>query len=188
VSRQAWHVIEGICDAPQAGIRWSQRPRLIRTGSGPEDATDPGQQATPAAPRPGAGQLPDRLLHQRAQAGLVAVVGALSVGQPILGPPVPDLGMPVLAGRGQPAKAPINQGDGPRDVKHLNDPDNARGSCSWQLPGQPPSPHSRSPWIVDTTTPWALAHRASRTPSIEVGKLLGKFGFWFAPPSVASPC
>jgi hypothetical protein len=26
--------------------------------------------------------------------------------------------------------------------------------------------HSRSPWILDTTTPWALAHRASRTPSI----------------------
>ena len=30
--------------------------------------------------------------------------------------------MPVLAGRGQPANAPINQGDGPRDVKHLTDP------------------------------------------------------------------
>ena len=47
------------------------------------------QQATPAAQRPGAGQMPDRLLHQGAQAGLVAVVGAFSVGQPILGPPVP---------------------------------------------------------------------------------------------------
>src|SRR6266545_8169128 len=32
--------------------------------------------------------------------------------------------------------------------------------------GQPTSHHSRSPWIVDTTTPWALAHRASRTPSL----------------------
>ena len=30
--------------------------------------------------------------------------------------------MPVLAGRGQPAEAPINQGGGPRDVKHLTDP------------------------------------------------------------------
>jgi hypothetical protein len=39
---------------------------------------------------------------QSGQAGLVAVVGACSVGQPILGPPVPDWGMPVLAGRGQP--------------------------------------------------------------------------------------
>jgi hypothetical protein len=33
--------------------------------------------------------MPDRLLHQGAQAGLVAVVGALSVGQPILGPRSP---------------------------------------------------------------------------------------------------
>ena len=79
-------------------------------GGGSVDGTDPGQRATPAAQRPGAGQMPDRLLHQGAQAGLVAVVGAFSVGQSILGPPVPDLGMPVLAGRGQPAKAPINQG------------------------------------------------------------------------------
>ena len=69
-------------------------------GGGSVDGTDPVQRATPAAQRPGAG-----LLHQGAQAGLVAVVGAFSVGQSILGPPVPDLGMPVLAGRGQPAKA-----------------------------------------------------------------------------------
>jgi hypothetical protein len=157
-------------------------------GGGSVDGTDPVQQATPAAQRPGAGQLPDRLLHQGAQAGLVAVVGAFSVGAPILGPPVPDRGMPVLAGRGQPAKAPINQGDGPRDVQHLSDPTQRQQFVLVQLPGQPPSHHSRPPWIVDTTTPWALAHRASRTPSIEVGKLLGKFGFWFAPPSVASPC
>jgi len=86
-------------------------------GGGSVDGTDPVQQATPAAQQPGAGQLPDRLLHQRAQAGLVAVVGALSVGAPI-----PDLGMPGLAGRSQPAKPPINQGDGPRDVQHLSDP------------------------------------------------------------------
>ena len=65
-------------------------------GGGSVAGTDPVQQATPASQRPGAGQLPDRLLHQGAQAGLVAVVGALSVGQPILGPPIPDRGMPVL--------------------------------------------------------------------------------------------
>ena len=58
-------------------------------GGGSVDGTDPVQQAAPAAQRPGAGQMPDRLLHQGAQAGLVAVVGAFSVGQPILGPPVP---------------------------------------------------------------------------------------------------
>jgi hypothetical protein len=29
-------------------------------------------------------------------------------------------------------------------------------SCSWQLPGQPPSHHSRSPWTVDTARPWAV--------------------------------
>src|SRR6266508_4542235 len=55
-------------------------------GGGSVAGTDPVQQATPASQRPGAGQLPDRLLHQGAQAGLVAVVGALSVGQPVAQP------------------------------------------------------------------------------------------------------
>jgi len=35
-------------------------------------------------------------------------------------------------------------------------PDSCMSSCSWQLPGQPPSHHSRSPWILDTVTPWAV--------------------------------
>src|SRR5215216_1930941 len=35
-------------------------------------------------------------------------------------------------------------------------PASVRSSCSWQLPGQPPSTHSRSPWMVATATPWAV--------------------------------
>jgi hypothetical protein len=35
-------------------------------------------------------------------------------------------------------------------------PASATSSRSWQLPGQPPSTHSRSPWTVDSTTPWAV--------------------------------
>src|SRR6266511_3568839 len=35
-------------------------------------------------------------------------------------------------------------------------PASARSSCSWQLPGQPPSTHSRSPQTVDTDRPWAV--------------------------------
>src|SRR6266542_2331702 len=35
-------------------------------------------------------------------------------------------------------------------------PASASSSCSWQLPGQPPSTHSRSPQIVATDRPWAV--------------------------------
>src|SRR5215218_5183480 len=38
----------------------------------------------------------------------------------------------------------------------LSSPASLMSSCSWQLPGQPPSTHSRSPWTVDTARPWAV--------------------------------
>jgi hypothetical protein len=35
-------------------------------------------------------------------------------------------------------------------------PASPMSSCSWQLPGQPPSTHNRSPQMVLTATPWAV--------------------------------
>jgi hypothetical protein len=67
---------------------------------GPEDIPDPIQQPPPAGQRPRVRQMGDRLLHQRAQPRLHAVERPLPTGAPILGPPVPDRHMPVLAALG----------------------------------------------------------------------------------------
>jgi hypothetical protein len=53
--------------------------------------------------------------------------------------------MPVLAGLGHAPKPPIQQACHPDLVQHPSSPAHATSSCSWQLPGQPPSDHSRSP-------------------------------------------
>jgi hypothetical protein len=54
--------------------------------------------------------MPDRLLHQGAQPGLVAVVGTFGIGALIFGSPVADLGVPALPLLGQPPKAAVDQG------------------------------------------------------------------------------
>jgi hypothetical protein len=41
-------------------------------------------------------------------------------------------------------------------------PDSASSACSWQLPGQPPSAHSRSPCTVDSATPGRCGRGAWR--------------------------
>ena len=51
--------------------------------SGAEDVPDPVQQPSPAAQRPGVGEMGDRLLHQRPQPRLLPVVGPLGVGEGI---------------------------------------------------------------------------------------------------------
>jgi hypothetical protein len=105
----------------QAGSRWSHRPRLISAAAARKTSRTRYSRPRQRRSDQGPARCPiDCSTRARRPAGRGC--GAFSVGQPILGPPVPDLGMPVLAGRGQPAKAPINQGDGPRDVKHLSDP------------------------------------------------------------------
>src|SRR4029453_18193967 len=35
-------------------------------------------------------------------------------------------------------------------------PDSCTSSCSCQVPAPPPSHHSRSPWTLDSTRPWAV--------------------------------
>ena len=65
-----------------------------------------------------------------------------------------------LRGAGLAASAPRN----PRSTRAVTPvasraartPETSSNSCSWQLPGQPPSHHSRSPWMVDSATPWAV--------------------------------
>jgi hypothetical protein len=57
--------------------------------SGPDDVADPVQQPTPAAQRPGACQMADRLFHQGPQPRLQAVERPLLVSDPALGAPVP---------------------------------------------------------------------------------------------------
>src|SRR6266498_2613875 len=76
---------------------------------GAEDVLDAVQQPAPATQRPGVGQVGDGLLHQRAQPCLQAVVGPLGVAEAVDGAAVPDRGMPVLAGLGQPAEPPVQQ-------------------------------------------------------------------------------
>ena len=47
-------------------------------------------------------------------------------------------------------------------------------SCSWQLPGQPPSTHNRSPQMVDTANPWAVwACRLASQEHLLVGPAAG---------------
>jgi hypothetical protein len=91
-------------------------------GGGPVDVTDPEQQAPPAAQRPGGGQMPDGLLHQRTQPCLATVVGAFRLGEPIDGAAVADGGVPGRAGLGQAAKAPVDEGDDLGGVQGLADP------------------------------------------------------------------
>src|SRR5512133_3163261 len=77
--------------------------------AGAEDIPDAVQQPAPAAQRPGVGQVADRLLDQRAEPCLQAVVGPLGVAEPVDGAAVPDRRMPMLARLGQPAKPTIQQ-------------------------------------------------------------------------------
>jgi hypothetical protein len=123
---------------------------------GAEDVPDAVQQPAPAAQRPGVGQMGDRLLHQRAQPGLQAVVGPL-------------LGLRRSMVRRSPTGAcqcsrvlamPRNPRSSRLATSTLSStspsPASLMSSCSWQLPGQPPSTHSRSPWMVETARPWAV--------------------------------
>jgi hypothetical protein len=105
----------------QAGSRWSQRPRLISAAAARKTSrtrySRPPQRRSDQAPA----SCPIDCSTKGAQAGRSRLwrVQRRSADPWSAGP---DPGMPVLAGRGQPANAPINQGDGPRDVKHLSDP------------------------------------------------------------------
>ena len=115
-------------DAPPVWIS----PRLHATGhhqrrGGPVDIPDPVQQAPPAAQRPGVGQMPDRLLHQRTQPRLAAVERPLPVaeavlGASVLGASVPDRRVPVLAGVGHAPKPPVQQACDAACVQHFPQP------------------------------------------------------------------
>jgi hypothetical protein len=62
----------------------------------------------------------------------------------------------MLARLGQPAESAIQQAGDLDVVQQAVQPATATSSCSWQLPGQPPSHHSRSPWMVEMARPWAV--------------------------------
>jgi hypothetical protein len=53
---------------------------------------------------------------------MATIVGPLRLGAPILGAPVPDGRMPMLARLGQPPKAPIQEARDPAASKNLFDP------------------------------------------------------------------
>jgi hypothetical protein len=153
--------------------------------SGAEDVPDPVQQPAPAAQRPGACQVGDRLLHQRPQPRLQAVVGPLLLGEPVdgAGRSIPRPGH-TSAREPWPARgAPGPAGSPPRPSSSTPpSPASASSSCSWQLPGQPPSHHSRSPQAVEMARPWA----------VWVCRLASYSTFWLAQPLgrctlVASP-
>src|SRR6266511_3647734 len=112
----------GGCSTPPCSpTGWSCSPpssTTCTTSASPGGAT----WATPAAQRPGVGEMPDRLLHQRAQPRLAAVERPLLVSQPVLGAPVPDRGMPVLARLGDAPEAPVEDGGDLSGVQHLAEP------------------------------------------------------------------
>ena len=150
----------------QAGTRCSPgrgRPASRQRGRDPE----PVEPAPPAAQRPGIGQMPDRLLYQRAQPGLATVVGALPVREPVRGAPVPDRGVPVLAARGHAPKPLIQQARHAAGVQHLIEP-RQRDELVLVAAARPAAVthHKRSPWTVDTAKPWAVwAPAAAISPS-----------------------
>jgi hypothetical protein len=90
-------------------------------GGGSVDGTDPAQQATPAPQRPGAGQMPDRLLHQGARPAWSQLWRAQRRSADPWSAD-PRSGHASAGGSWPARESPINQGDGPRDVKHLSDP------------------------------------------------------------------
>src|SRR6266545_2422977 len=77
--------------------------------SGAEDIPGAVQQPAPAAQRPGVGEMPDRLLDQRPQPRLEAVVGPLCLGELVLGAAVAGRGVPVGPGLGHAAEAAVQQ-------------------------------------------------------------------------------
>jgi hypothetical protein len=84
------------------GTRRSQRPRQTSAPAARKTSRDAVQQPAPAAQRPGICEVADRLLHQRPESHLHAVERPLPVAEAVLGSAVPDRGVPVLAGLGQP--------------------------------------------------------------------------------------
>jgi hypothetical protein len=124
---------------------------------GPEDITNPVQQPAPAAQRPRVGKVGDHLLHQRAEPRLQPVERALGVAEPVPGATVPDRRMPVLPPLGQPRNPRSSRLATPAASSTSPSPDSSMSSCSWQLPGQPPSHYSRSPqMMIDTAMAWAV--------------------------------
>ena len=76
---------------------------------GPVDVPDAVQQPAPAAQRPGACQMGDGLLDQRAQPCLQAIVGPLLRAEAVDDAAVPNRGMPVPARLGHAAESAVQQ-------------------------------------------------------------------------------
>src|SRR6266498_4492012 len=74
--------------APSCGDPVQPPAQANEDAGGPVDVPDPVQQPPPATQRPRVGQMPDRLLHQRAQPRLHAVERPLRVAEPVFGPAV----------------------------------------------------------------------------------------------------
>jgi hypothetical protein len=149
---------------------------------GPVDVPDPVQQATPAPQRPRVGQVSDRLLHQGAQPGLEVVVVAFAGVRWSLVRRSPIGACQRARTLAVPRNPRSTRAVTPVASRAARTPETSSNSCSWQLPGQPPSHHSRSPWMVDSATPWAMWVR----------RLASYRTFWLAHPPgrctrVASP-
>jgi hypothetical protein len=114
------------------------------------------QQPAPAAQRPGVGQVADRLLDECAQPCLQAVVGPLGVAEGVFGLRSPTGACQCSLDLAMPRKPRSSRLATSTRSSASSRPARVSSSCSWQLPGQPPSSHSRSPWTVATATPWAV--------------------------------
>src|SRR6266540_6818903 len=108
--------------APSCGDPVQPPAQANEDAGGPVDVPDPVQQPPPATQRPRVGQMPDRLLHQRAQPRLHAVERPLLVAEPVFGPAVPDRRVPVRTGLGHAPKPPVQQARHAGGVQHLAQP------------------------------------------------------------------
>src|SRR5215204_547070 len=180
--RGDWTLNEGVRDAALGGDSVQPPAEADQRPGSAVQIPNPVEPAPPAAQRPGIGQMPDRLLHQRAQPGPAAVVGSLPVGEPVLGGPVPDRGMPVLAALGHAPKPPIQQARHAAGVQRLVEP-RQRDELVLVAAARPAAvTPQRSPWTVDTAKPWAVC----------AWRLVSYQTFWLAHPQgrctqVASP-
>jgi hypothetical protein len=141
-------------DAWSYGYAVEPAAQADQRAGGPEDVPDPVQQLTPAAQRPGVGQLRDRLFHQRARSPACTRLNArcpsVSWSRVLRSPTGACQCSRVLASPRNPRSSRLTTSTSSSTPPS---PASSMSSCSWQLPGQPPSHHNGSPWMVDRPHP-----------------------------------
>src|SRR5215204_7257929 len=132
--RGDWTLNEGVRDAALGGDSVQPPAEADQRPGSAVQIPNPVEPAPPAAQRPGIGQMPDRLLHQRAQPRLAAVVGPLPVREPVLGRRSPTGACQCSQRLAMPRNPRSSRLATPLASSTSLSPDSVTSSCSWQLP------------------------------------------------------